>query len=443
MAGEYGSSTNNCGVIVSAEDENVANKEHRFVASDSTTNSQRPYVTATYNEMPSGPTAGIVSGAVYFIKSTTTEEQHGYLDVYGAGTGPYTRLWHGLYNGNSNQRFKIEYVSNGEYTISPMHSLSDKLHADTNSRVILQTAGSGISGSNGAQQRWYIVPVATGSAGVKYQFVNKYTGKEMGAYHQDDYVYVDANVAAYSMWYINRRNNTFNTSYTSTVKNAFNNLLGSGKKTPAHYYTPSQCIDIILSYDSHITNLCNTAGFSVPKALVQALLMRELWCFNLADVAADEAVKHTIAWKELVEYWESLSPFEQFIMGYPQPPTLIREDCSTGLGQIFAETGISAHNYARDIYLLNSSFLSFDNLRHRKDMWYGLHEDNAFNIKMVYYEIFNCAHKNGEATRDFFRYSESQIKALLARYNGSDSAATTYGNEVYEYYCIFNQYNYY
>lgn len=37
-------------------------------------------------------------------------------------------------------------------------------------------------------------------------------------------------------------------------------------------------------------------------------------------------------------------------------------------------------------------------------------------------------------------YSVSQIKAILARYNGTNEDATQYGNEVYEYYLIFKEY---
>lgn len=74
-------------------------------------------------------------------------------------------------------------------------------------------------------------------------------------------------------------------------------------------------------------------------------------------------------------------------------------------------------------------------------MWNSLHNDQDFNIRMVYYEVLNCANKTSQPNIYLWDYSVSQIKAILARYNGTNEDAAQYGNEVYEYYLIFKEYN--
>ncbi|MDR0325315.1 MAG: InlB B-repeat-containing protein, partial [Oscillospiraceae bacterium] len=259
---------------------------------------------------------------------------------------------------------------------------------------------------------------------------------------------VNGNVTLYAGWTAaatppTSTNKYFNSANKGQLVSAFNSLLGSGKRSPSvvHHYTPAQAIDIILSYDSYITDLCNTSGFQIPKELVQSLLLRELWCLNEADDLGDALVILYFGWEEQREYWHNQSAVYQMIHEYPKSPLPFHDDSSTGLGQMFARTGISAHNNAIQIGLLNSSYLSAENWKDRKQMWDELRADDGFSIKMVYYELFNCASKNGESSLDFFNYSASQLKALLARYNGSGADATQYGNEVYEYYLIFSQYN--
>ena len=62
---------------------------------------------------------------------------------------------------------------------------------------------------------------------------------------------------------------------------------------------------------------------------------------------------------------------------------------------------------------------------------------------MVYYEILNCAGKSGQPQMDFCNYTPAQVKAVLARYNGTGDAAADYGEEVYEYYLVFEKYKMY
>jgi hypothetical protein len=243
-------------------------------------------------------------------------------------------------------------------------------------------------------------------------------------------------------------NKVFNTAYTSAMKSDFNSLLGSGKKPDNpildlfYKYTPAQCVDIILTYDSYITDLCNTSGYIMPKALVQSLLMRELWCVNSSDDLADAMVIEYFFYKEQCETWENGSIIYQLLNPYPTAPIPLWEDSSTGLGQMFAATGISAINNARSIGLTNIAAVNVDDWHDCETVWYGLKDTNTFNIMMVYYEIFNCAAKNGESIV-FSQYNAAKFKALFTRYNGTGTSAVQYGEEVYEYYLIFSQYNNY
>ena len=43
--------------------------------------------------------------------------------------------------------------------------------------------------------------------------------------------------------------------------------------------------------------------------------------------------------------------------------------------------------------------------------------------------------------RSYWKFSNEQIKAMLTRYNGYDEGAVTYGDQVYKYYCVFDNYN--
>ena len=208
-------------------------------------------------------------------------------------------------------------------------------------------------------------------------------------------------------------NTSFDGSETTNLKGEFNSLLGSGKKSVLHHYTPEQCIDIILDYDDHISQLCNTQGFEIPKSFVQSLLMRELWCVNESDDIADSAVESGLI-----------------------------DDSSTGYGQIFAKTAIGALNNANELGI-NTGMSSMDESSEEdlSTMWNSLHNDQDFNIRMVYYEVLNCANKTLQPNIYLWDYSENQIKAIFTRYNGTNEDAVQYGNEVYEYYLIFKEYN--
>ena len=240
--------------------------------------------------------------------------------------------------------------------------------------------------------------------------------------------------------------NTGNSCYTNKLFNHNNrinllndliSIMGNEQDLFSHY-TTTECIDIILNYDSVITCYCNL--YCVPKQLVQTLLLRELWCVDALDTAADDMVIAYFNWKQACEDWEKLSTAEQLIVPYPEAPIGIREDCSTGIGQMFAWVAINAHNLAISKGLIYTRIYDADNWHDRRDVWYALHTNNEFAIQMTTLEMHHCADYVG-ICGSLFDCTESQIKGILSRYNGTGDEAIDYGNECYEYYKIFKKYS--
>lgn len=232
-------------------------------------------------------------------------------------------------------------------------------------------------------------------------------------------------------------NSFFNCNNRTALLNELIDLLGN-KKQPLCYRTTEECADIILNLDDTITNYCNL--YSVPKQLVQTLIFRELWCEYPQDFATDEAVKTYFRWKDECEAWGKLSLAEQMIIPYPQTPAVMLEDCSTGIGQMYAWVAIDANNLARSKGLITTRAYNKDDWHDCRDVWFNLHNNNTFAIKMTTLEMYHCADYAG-VCGSLFHCTESQIKAILSRYNGTGTAAQTYGNECYEYYKIFKKYS--
>ena len=53
--------------------------------------------------------------------------------------------------------------------------------------------------------------------------------------------------------------------------------------------------------------------------------------------------------------------------------------------------------------------------------------------------LIKCANQKSLGT-NYYGYTESSYKSSFARYNGTNSVTTAYGNEVYKYYVLFNKY---
>ena len=232
-------------------------------------------------------------------------------------------------------------------------------------------------------------------------------------------------------------NSLFNSQNKPNLYNELIAIMGN-KQDSLSYNTTSECLDIILNYDSTITNYCNR--YCIPKELVQTLLLRELWCVDVTDTVADDAVISYFTWKQQCEDWENLSLAQQIIIPYPEPPMVMRQDSSTGIGQMHASVAINANNIAVAKGLLNNRLYDETNWHDCRDIWYLLHDNKPFAIKMMTLEMHHCADYVG-VCGSIYDCTQTQIKGILSCYNGTGADAITYGNECYEYYKIFKKYS--
>ena len=232
-------------------------------------------------------------------------------------------------------------------------------------------------------------------------------------------------------------NSLFNCNNRTALLNDLIAIMGN-RQDPISHYTTTECVDIILNYDSTITSYCNQ--YCVPKELVQTLLLRELWCVDTTDTVSDQAVQAYFAWKTEYEYWSTMPTWQQAIISPPAAPVYMQEDSSTGIGQMFAWVAIDANNLARSKGLITTRAYNKDDWHDCREVWFNLHNNDSFAIKMTTLEMYHCADYAG-VYGSLFHCTESQIKAILARYNGTGSDATDYGNECYEYYKIFKKYS--
>ena len=126
--------------------------------------------------------------------------------------------------------------------------------------------------------------------------------------------------------------------------------------------------------------------------------------------------------------------WEKILFGAPQAPPIMLVDSSTGLGQIFVQTAINAHNAAIKRGDITGQEKDFSNWRDREEIWMQLRDDNEFNILYVGLVLKYEADKLGISIDSA---SSSEIERILTRYNG----AAAYGKEVKQYHDLFVQYN--
>lgn len=202
-------------------------------------------------------------------------------------------------------------------------------------------------------------------------------------------------------------------------------------------YSTLQALDIVLSKDKLITDICNKLKF--PKAIYQTILFRELRCVWIQDDFADALVMASYSYDDALERWSNLSPAQQLITPAPTMPLGYRHDSSTGLGQIFAKTAIAAHNFAVLSKIISDRLYNYSNYNDKKTMWFNLKDNDEFNLKYILYvlvyEASNLAYNNS-----YFTYTENQIQKLLTKYNGTGDSANEYGRECFGWYAIFNKY---
>ena len=234
----------------------------------------------------------------------------------------------------------------------------------------------------------------------------------------------------------------FNNAKTNIITNKFVNLLGEKKvDIPVldlfYTHTTEECIKIIIDNDYTITKIANE--LEVHKVFIQTILMRELWCLNLADIAGDELVQNYFVWKESCEYWEKQNPIYQATVPYPSPPIPLKEDSSVGLGQIFAKVAIAAYNHAIDSGYICEMPINSNDWHECKKVWYSLKDDDEYNIRMSSLNILSCIDEFGYS-HNYNAFSADHCKHVFTRYNEDTDVINDYGEECYQYYLIFKKY---
>ncbi|WP_084011613.1 glycoside hydrolase domain-containing protein [Paenibacillus kribbensis] len=202
--------------------------------------------------------------------------------------------------------------------------------------------------------------------------------------------------------------------------------------------SPAKALSIVLEHDSLITNLSRI--YSIRKALIQCVLMRELCTEGADDTVADGLVIQYYGYKKSYEAWDALPTAVKIITPAPTPPLVIKEDASTGLGQIFAATAIDSINFAVGIGIVTDRVYDIDNWKDMDYIWDKLHTDNNFNVSTCALVLIRAANKVG-LSRDYYEFGEAETKSVITRYNGTGDSAVNYGNLVYQTYLLFEKYN--
>ena len=202
------------------------------------------------------------------------------------------------------------------------------------------------------------------------------------------------------------------------------------------FYDDAVAIKKVLELDSYIEKA--SKKYNVDKAMIQAVLYREIMCYGVDDPVADGLVRETYAYKHKKEEYDkwvsSLEPDEKWKMLLetpPIPPIKPKLDASTGDGQIFAQTAIQAYNLE---YGTNYSIGNWKDL----ELFWNKLQDEQYNVEMVALVLKLKANNCGF---DINNLSDEQRTLVFKGYNGSGDQAAAYGVTVQDYYNAFSEYN--
>ncbi|MEN8907656.1 MAG: hypothetical protein ABF289_17030 [Clostridiales bacterium] len=176
-------------------------------------------------------------------------------------------------------------------------------------------------------------------------------------------------------------------------------------------FSTKEIVEIINKYASTIEKTGTELGLNYN--LIKSIIFREQLLFNFDDYFADSLVENY--YKEKDENTEDVNN---------------KTDSSTGLGQIFAKTAISAEN------TINKSEMSIDNSDDIKDMWFNLQNDET----NIYYIGLVLKEKVVNNNIDLSSNNPDSLMKLFEKYNGNGDEAVQYGNQTYDYYTIFEKY---
>lgn len=208
------------------------------------------------------------------------------------------------------------------------------------------------------------------------------------------------------------------------------------QKTKDCFYSNEGALDKVMSLDDEIEKAAEKYG--LDKAMLQAILFREIRCYGVDDPVADSLVVQSYSYEQQMESymeWSSNINFSNwwqiFFRQPPQIPVGYRTDSSTGVGQIFAATAIDAYNsyYGTD-YDKNDWHV-------KEEFWNNL-QDESYSVDMVALVLINNAKELGY---DVNNLTDEQLQDVFRRYNGFGDSAEAYGETVKQYYDSFSEYN--
>ncbi|MFJ7154400.1 glycoside hydrolase domain-containing protein [Streptomyces sp. NPDC101118] len=179
--------------------------------------------------------------------------------------------------------------------------------------------------------------------------------------------------------------------------------------------TTTQCFDILMDHDWLITRLAR--NLRMRKALIQCPLMWEMRAYNSGDVLADELV-----------------------IDHHRGGPSTKRDCSTGPGQIFANTAIRARNHCIREGLIGGTIMDAAKDGDLWAVWQRLYEDTVYNLGTVPLVLIEGADEIGVG-RPGLDTPEEQSRLTLARYNGIDESAQGYGTALLGLYRVFEKYH--
>ena len=202
-----------------------------------------------------------------------------------------------------------------------------------------------------------------------------------------------------------------------------------GWKTNIRTYSVSEAIDIVLKYDSEISAAAKK--YKVKKAVIQSILTRELICIWAQDGVVDSMVQNYYYNKGELQRYMSMKWWQQLFYGSPKLLYPEREDSSTGIGQMYAETSIKATNY------LKETNIKYSDWKKRKSVWYSLKDKNEYSAEMGAKVL--CYNAGG---KDMSKPTKKEIKNMSALYNASTvKKGASYGKKIYKYNRLYVKYN--
>jgi hypothetical protein len=252
-------------MLINSNETSDANRRD-FRATEHSTN--RPFITMDYIQLPSTQTTGITTNRVYTIRNTFSSHT---MDVNNGLTTTGTTVVQRPSNGAARQKYRLIYVSNGEYKIEPMHAagVGRVLSLNSSKQLIIDTD------TNASNRRWYII-----RSGSNFNIINKAFPSEMlsvnGSTASGASIFSSSNSngAIWQIQPVNRnvnvrllRHTTFNTTFGTTAQAYANQVFNHaapaffnkwGLTLTQTHFIPAQNFAVDNCPEGYVNNCVNT-----------------------------------------------------------------------------------------------------------------------------------------------------------------------------------------